>query len=93
MLAITTLTVALLASIVSATATAGGDAIVPGPLKGACRTGNFTTEKVDLDRWQGAWYEMAHSKSFYWYVFYEVVEKESALMHFMSLRLIDAALI
>ena len=38
---------------------------VPG-IQGACKTLNFTTAAVDLDRYAGAWYEVGHSKSFYW---------------------------
>ena len=41
------------------------NALQPG-LKGACRTGNFSTVAVDWRRYAGSWYELARSASFRW---------------------------
>jgi apolipoprotein D and lipocalin family protein len=40
--------------------------LVPPPLVGACKTGNFSTVDIDMKAFQGAWYEHAHSASFLW---------------------------
>ena len=40
---------------------------VPG-LQGACKDQrNIKTFPIDPIKYSGAWYEIAHSKSFYWY--------------------------